>query len=158
MNIQQGIQAAVDGVDLSQSEAADVMAQIMGGEATEAQFGAFVTALRMKGETPEEIAGMASVMREVSLHVPSGIDAVDTCGTGGSGKNWFNISTAAAFVVAGTGVHVAKHGNRAMSGSTGSADVLEALGVNILLGPEGVFRCITELASGSCSLRLFIPR
>ena len=97
MNIQQGIQSAVDGVDLSQSEAADVMAQIMGGEATEAQFGSFVTALRMKGETPEEIAGMASVMRDVSLHVNSGVETVDTCGTGGDAKGWFNISTAAGF-------------------------------------------------------------
>ena len=157
MNIQEGIQAVVDGVDLSQSEAADVMGQIMGGEATEAQFGAFVTGLRMKGETAEEIAGMASVMREVSLHVPAGVDTVDTCGTGGSGKNWFNISTAAAFVVAGAGVHVAKHGNRAMSGSTGSADVLEALGVNILLGPEGVFRCITEAGIGFMFAQAFHP-
>ena len=99
------------------------MAQIMGGEATEAQFGAFVTALRIKSETPEEIAGMASVMRDVSLHVNAGVETVDTCGTGGSGKGWFNISTAAAFVVAGAGAAVAKHGNRAMSGSSGSADV-----------------------------------
>ena len=140
MNIQQGIQTAVDNIDLSQSEAADVMAQIMGGEATEAQFGSFVTALRMKGETPEEIAGMASAMRDVSLHVSAGVETVDTCGTGGDAMGWFNISTAAAFVVAGAGVHVAKHGNRAMSGTTGSADVLETLGVNILLGPEGVFQ------------------
>ena len=110
MNIQQGIQAAVDNTDLSQSEAADVMAQIMGGEATEAQFGSFVTALRMKGETPEEIAGMASAMRDVSLHVSAGVETVDTCGTGGDAMGWFNISTAAAFVVAGAGVHVAKHG------------------------------------------------
>ena len=103
MNIQQGIQSAVDNTDLSQSEAADVMAQIMGGEATEAQFGAFVTALRMKGETPEEIAGMASAMRDVSLHVSAGVDTVDTCGTGGDAMGWFNVSTAAAFVVAGAG-------------------------------------------------------
>ena len=157
MNIQQGIQAAVDGVDLTQSEAANVMAQIMGGEATEAQFGAFVTALRMKGETPDEIAGMASVMRDVSLHVSPGVDTVDTCGTGGDAMGWFNISTAASFVVAGAGVHVAKHGNRAMSGSTGSADVLEALGVNVMLGPEGVFRCIQEAGIGFMFAQAFHP-
>ena len=157
MNIQQGIQTAVDNTDLSQSEAAEVMAQIMGGEATEAQFGAFVTALRMKGETPEEIAGMASAMRDVSLHVSAGVETVDTCGTGGDAMGWFNISTAAAFVVAGAGVHVAKHGNRAMSGTTGSADVLETLGVNILLGPEGVFRCINEAGIGFMFAQAFHP-
>ncbi len=157
MNIQQGIQATVDGVDLSQQDAAAVMSQIMGGEATEAQFGAFVTALRLKGETPEEVAGMASVMRDVSLTVPAGTDTVDTCGTGGDGKGWFNISTAAAFVVAGAGVPVAKHGNRAMSGSTGSADVLEALGVNILLGPEEVWRCIDEVGIGFMFAQTFHP-
>ena len=157
MNIQQGIQTAVDNTDLSQSEAADVMAQIMGGEATEAQFGSFVTALRMKGETPEEIAGMASAMRDVSLHVSAGVETVDTCGTGGDAMGWFNISTAAAFVVAGAGVHVAKHGNRAMSGTTGSADVLETLGVNILLGPEGVFRCINEAGIGFMFAQAFHP-
>ena len=157
MNIQQGIQAAVDGVDLSQSEASDVMAQIMGGEATDAQFGAFVTALRIKGETPEEIAGMASVMRDVSLRVAPGVETVDTCGTGGSAKGWFNISTAAAFVAAGVGAHVAKHGNRAMSGSSGSADVLEALGVNILLGPDDVQRCIVDVGIGFMFAQAFHP-
>ena len=100
MKIQQAIQAAVDGVDLSQEDAADAMRSIMSGDATPAQFGAYVTALRMKGETPYEIAGMASVMREVSLHIDTDTDLVDTCGTGGSGLNWFNISTASAFVVA----------------------------------------------------------
>ncbi len=157
MNIQQGIQAAVDGVHLSQSEAADVMAQIMGGKATEAQFGAFVTALRMKGETPDEIAGMASAMRDVSLHFSPDIDTIDTCGTGGSGKDWFNISTAAAFVAAGAGVNVAKHGNRAQSGSSGSADVLEMLGVNIMLGPQGVSKCIEEVGIGFMFAQAFHP-
>ena len=109
MNIQQAIQAAVDGVDLSREEAADAMRTIMSGEATPAQFGAFVTALRMKGETPYEIAGMASVMREVSLHIETEYDMVDTCGTGGSGLNWFNISTASAFVVAGAGRTLSDH-------------------------------------------------
>ena len=157
MNIQQAIQAAVDGVDLSQQDAADAMRSIMSGDATPAQFGAFVTALRMKGETPYEIAGMASVMREVSLHVDTESDTVDTCGTGGSGLNWFNISTASAFVVAGAGVSVAKHGNRAMSGSSGSADVLETLGVNITLGPEGVKNCIAEAGIGFMFAQAFHP-
>ena len=159
MKIQQAIQAAVDGVDLSQEDAADAMRSIMSGDATPAQFGAYVTALRMKGETPYEIAGMASVMREVSLHIDTDTDTdlVDTCGTGGSGLNWFNISTASAFVVAGAGVPVAKHGNRAMSGSSGSADVLEALGVNITLGPEGVKNCITEAGIGFMFAQAFHP-
>lgn len=162
MNIQEGIQAVVDGIDLSQEDAAGVMSQIMGGEATEAQFGAFVTGLRMKGETPEEIAGMASVMRDVSLQVHlddtnNVRSLVDTCGTGGDGKGWFNISTASAFVVAGAGVPVAKHGNRAMSGSSGSADVLDALGVNIGLGPDGVKRCIENVGIGFMFAQAFHP-
>ena len=157
MNIQQAIQAAVDGVDLSQEDAADAMRSIMSGDATPAQFGAYVTALRMKGETPHEIAGMARVMREVSLHIDTETDLVDTCGTGGSGLNWFNISTASAFVVAGAGVPVAKHGNRAMSGSSGSADVLETLGVNIMLGPDGVKNCISEAGIGFMFAQAFHP-
>ena len=157
MNIQQAIQAAVDGVDLSQEDAADAMRSIMSGDATPAQFGAYVTALRMKGETPHEIAGMASVMREVSLHIDTETDLVDTCGTGGSGLNWFNISTASAFVVAGAGVPVAKHGTRAMSGSSGSADVLETLGVNIMLGPDGVKNCISEAGIGFMFAQAFHP-
>ena len=159
MKIQQAIQAAVDGVDLSQEDAADAMRSIMSGDATPAQFGAYVTALRMKGETPYEIAGMASVMREVSLHIDTDTDTdlVDTCGTGGSGLNWFNISTASAFVVAGAGVPVAKHGNRAMSGSSGSADVLEALGARIDLGPEGVQRCLDEVGFGFMFAQAFHP-
>ncbi len=158
MDIKQGIQAIVDGgADLSQDEAADVMRQIMSGEVTSAQFGSFVTALRMKGETPEEIAGMARVMREVSLHVKTDLPVIDTCGTGGDNKGWFNISTAAAFVVAGAGVPVAKHGNRAMSGSSGSADALEALGVNIALSPEGVKRCIEDVGIGFMFAQEFHP-
>ena len=157
MNIQQAIQTAVEGTDLEQAQAADAMREIMSGEATPAQFGAFVTAMRMKGETPFEIAGMASTMREVSLHIDTDVDMIDTCGTGGSGLNWFNISTASAFVVAGAGVPVAKHGNRAMSGSTGSADVLEALGVNIALGPEGVKNCFTKSGVGFMFAQAFHP-
>ncbi len=157
MNIQQGIQAVADGADLAVADAASVMRQIMAAEATPAQFGAFVTALRMKGETPEEIAGMATAMREVSLHVEPGIEVVDTCGTGGDAKGWFNISTTAAFVVAGAGVPVAKHGNRAMSGATGSADVLDELGVKIDLGPEGVARCLKETGIGFMFAQEFHP-
>ncbi len=148
MNIQQGIQAVVEGEDLSVGDAAGVMRQIMAAEATPAQFGAFVTALRMKGETPEEIAGMATAMREVSRRFDLGVPVVDTCGTGGDAKGWFNVSTAAALVVAGAGVPVAKHGNRAMTGSTGSADVLDELGVKIDLGPDGAKRCVEQ--AGIC--------
>ena len=157
MDIKQGIQAVVEGANLSQSDAADVMRQIMAGEATPAQFGAFVTALRMKGETPEEIAGMARSMREVSLHVETDLPVIDTCGTGGDNKGWFNISTAAAFVIAAAGVPVAKHGNRAMSGSSGSADALETLGVKIGLSPDSVKRCIEEVGIGFMFAQAFHP-
>ena len=146
--IQDAIQMLVDGESLSAEQAAAAMNEIMTGEATPAQVGSFLTALRIKGETVDEIAGMAQVMREKSLHVSVEGDVVDTCGTGGDGSGSFNISTTAAFVVAGAGVTVAKHGNRAMSGSTGSADVLEALGVKIELSPESVARCLNEAGFG----------
>ena len=146
--IQDAIQILVDGESLSAEQAAAAMNEIMTGEATPAQVGAFLTSLRIKGETVDEIAGMARVMREKSLHVSVEGDVVDTCGTGGDGSGSFNISTTAAFVVAGAGVTVAKHGNRAMSGSTGSADVLEALGVQIALSPESVARCLNEAGFG----------
>ena len=129
--IREAIGAVVSGQSLSMAEASTVMGEIMEGEATPAQLGAFLTALSIKGETPAEIAGMATVMREKALRVNVPGPLIDTCGTGGDGKNTFNISTAAAFVAAGAGLKVAKHGNRAASGSCGSADVLEALGVKI---------------------------
>jgi anthranilate phosphoribosyltransferase len=129
-------------------DAVTVMREVMEGEVTPAQLGSYLTALSLKGETPEEIAGFATVMREKSLRVAVDGTAIDTCGTGGDRKGTFNISTAAAFVVAGAGLTVAKHGNRAASGDCGSADVLEALGVRIELPPEAVERCLREIGIG----------
>ncbi len=155
--IREAIEQLVAGHSLTADEAAQVMTEIMQGEATPAQFGAFVTALRLKGETAEEIAGMARVMREKALHVQVEGPLVDTCGTGGDGQGTFNISTAAALVAAGGGLRIAKHGNRAMSGACGSADVLETLGVKIDLGPEGVQRCIEEAGMGFMFAQVFHP-
>ena len=155
--IQEAIESVVAGRSLSMEDAAQAMNEIMTGDATPAQFGAFVTALRLKGETPDEVAGMARVMREKSLHVEVDGPLVDTCGTGGDASGTFNISTTAGFVVAGAGVKVAKHGNRAMSGACGSADVLEELGVQIDLGPEGVKRCLDEVGFGFMFAQKFHP-
>ena len=155
--IQQAIGTVVSGQDLSAEDAAQVMEEIMTGEATPAQFGAFVTALRLKGETAEEIAGMAGVMREKALRVQSGGDLVDTCGTGGDGSHTINVSTIAAFVAVGAGLKVAKHGNRAITSACGSADVLEAAGVKIDLGPQGVERCIQEVGMGFMFAPTFHP-
>ena len=155
--IQDAIETVVSGRNLSTDQASDAMEQIMTGEATPAQFGALVTALRMKGETVDEIVGMARVMREKSLHVEVEGVVVDTAGTGGDSSGSFNISTTAALVAAGAGAKVAKHGNRAMSGSTGSADVLEALGVNIALSPGSVARCIDEVGFGFMFAQGFHP-
>ena len=155
--IQEAIESVVAGKSLSMDDAAQAMNEIMSGDATPAQFGAFVTALRLKGETPDEVAGMARVMREKSLHVEVEGPLVDTCGTGGDASGTFNISTTAGLVVAGAGVKVAKHGNRAMSGACGSADVLEALGVKIDLGPEGVKRCLDEVGFGFMFAQKFHP-
>ena len=155
--IREAIEAVVSGKSLSMDEAAQVMNEIMEGDATPAQFGAFVTALRLKGETVDEIAGMAQIMREKSLHVSAEGSLVDTCGTGGDASGTFNISTAAGFVVAGAGVKVAKHGNRAMSGACGSADVLEGLGVKIDLSPESVSRCLDEVGFGFMFAQRYHP-
>ena len=157
MNIREAIDIVVSGNDLLMDDAASVMRQIMSGEASPAQLGSLLTAFRLKGETTEEIAGMATAMREFSLRV--GVDgmAVDSVGTGGDGLNTFNISTAAAFVAAGAGLKVAKHGNRAASGTCGSADVLEELGVKIELPPEGVERCIKESGIGFMFAQAFHP-
>ena len=157
MNIKEGIQRTVEGTDLSKINASEIMREILAGKATAAQFGSFVTALRMKGETPEEIAGMVQTMREFSLHVETNVPVIDTCGTGGDSKGWFNISTATALVVAGAGIPVAKHGNRAMSGSTGSADVLELLGVNISHGPDIIKESIEKIGIGFMFAQVFHP-
>ena len=156
--IREAIEALVSGRSLEREEAAAAMREVMEGAATPAQLAALLVALRLKGETPEEIAGMAQVMREKALRVVTdGQTLVDTCGTGGDGKGTFNISTAAAFVAAACGLKVAKHGNRAASGACGSADLLEALGVNIGLGPEGVARCIQEAGIGFMFAPVFHP-
>jgi anthranilate phosphoribosyltransferase len=155
--IGEAIARLVEGESLTQDEAAAAMEDIMEGRATPAQFGAFVTALRLKGETAEEIAGMAQVMRQKALRVPTDLPVVDTCGTGGDGSGSFNVSTAAAFVVAAAGRPVAKHGNRGMSSRCGSADVLEALGVDIGLGPEDVARCIERVGIGFMFAQAYHP-
>jgi len=144
--------------DLSEAEAAAALDDIMSGDATPAQTAALLTALRLKGETVDEIVGLARTMRAKSLHVETGLDRLaDTCGTGGSGKQTFNVSTAVAFVVAGCGVPVAKHGNRAMTSKSGSADVLEALGANIDLGPDQVAQVIGEVGVGFMFAQAFHP-
>jgi anthranilate phosphoribosyltransferase len=155
--IVEAIAKLVEGQSLSQEEAAAAMEDIMEERATPAQFGAFVAALRLKGETVDEIAGMAQVMRRKALRVPTDLPVVDTCGTGGDGSGSFNVSTAAAFVVAAAGRPVAKHGNRGMSSRCGSADVLEALGANILLGPDAVARCIEQAGIGFMFAPAFHP-
>lgn len=144
MTIQEAIKVVVAGKSLSIEEATSVFSDIMSGNATDAQIAAFIVALRMKGESIEEITGAASVMREKATHVlPEITDhLLDTCGTGGDGANTFNISTAAAFVSAGAGAIVAKHGNRSVSSKCGSADVLEALGIDITIPPERVKECL----------------
>jgi len=157
MTIRDAIETVVDGGDLSADGAARAMGAIMSGDATPAQIGAFAAALRMKGETVDEIAGMARAMREKSLRVAAAGDVVDTCGTGGDSSGSFNISTTAALIAAGAGVRIAKHGNRAMSGATGSADVLEALGVKIALSPESVARCLAEVGFGFMFAQGFHP-
>ncbi|ORU94434.1 MAG: anthranilate phosphoribosyltransferase [Cycloclasticus sp. symbiont of Bathymodiolus heckerae] len=149
MDIKQALEAVINQQDLTTAQMTDVMRQIMAGEATDAQIGGFLVALRMKGEALDEIEGAAIVMRELASKVEvSGDFLVDTCGTGGDGANLFNVSTASAFVVAAAGGKVAKHGNRSISSSTGSADLLEAAGVNLSLTPEQVTQCVDGLGVG----------
>jgi anthranilate phosphoribosyltransferase len=152
------LQKVADGRDLTFEEMETAMDCIMTGRASEAQIGAFLTGLRLKGETVQEIAGAAATMRKKAVRITprqtNGNALLDTCGTGGDGSRTFNISTAAAFVAAGAGARVAKHGNRGVSSRSGSADVLEALGVDIAIEPAQVERCINEIGIGF----LFAPR
>ena len=149
--IKQAIAKIIVGIDLTRDEMVAAMNQIMSGGATDAQIGAFITALRLKGETIDEIAGAAQVMREKAAAV-NGADAgevlVDIVGTGGDSSGTFNVSTTTAFVVAGAGVPVAKHGNRSVSSHCGSADVLEALGVDLSLSPEEIGKAVREVGIG----------
>jgi anthranilate phosphoribosyltransferase len=147
--IQIALQKVVDGKNLESGEATAVMNEIMSGVATPAQIAAFLTALRLKGETVEEIAAAAQVMRDKATPVPVASEGIcDTCGTGGDKSGTFNISTTAAFVLAGAGAKVAKHGNKAQTSQSGSADVLQALGVNLELTPQQVGRCIDQVGVG----------
>lgn len=149
MDMKAALGQLVEGNSLSTQEMQEVMKIVMTGEATDAQIGALLVALRMKGETIDEITGAAQVMRDLSFKVPVELDyLVDTCGTGGDGANLFNVSTAASFVVAAAGGKVAKHGNRSVSSSTGSADVLEAAGVNLDVSAQEVARAIEEVGVG----------
>ncbi|MFS0722642.1 anthranilate phosphoribosyltransferase [Paenibacillus sp. 1P07SE] len=158
MTMQLALSRLIEGQDLTRAEAAGTMEIIMSGEATPAQIAGVVTALRMKGETIDEITGFAEVMRSRSYRVrteQSGL--LDTCGTGGSGIHKFNISTASAIIAAAAGVRVAKHGNRAMSGKAGSADVLEALGVDITLTAEQAGQCLEKIGICFMFAQLFHP-
>ena len=147
--IKKSILKLIEGRDLSRSEMGEAMREIMEGAATEAQIGAWITALRIKGETVEEITGAAEILRERCVRIRADEKStVDLCGTGGDGAGTFNISTTAAFVAAGAGVLVAKHGNRAVSSSSGSADLLKALGVNTDIPPEIVEKCLKEIGIG----------
>ena len=145
------------GRSLGRDEAAAVMRQVMSGEATPGQMGGFLMALRTKGESADEIEGLADTMLEFAAQVEPPVPAIDTCGTGGDRSGTFNISTVAAIVVAGAGVPVAKHGNRAASSQCGSADLLEALGVRIALGREGVERCLSRAGIGFLFAPVFHP-
>ncbi|MCX7105683.1 MAG: anthranilate phosphoribosyltransferase [Methylococcales bacterium] len=155
MDIQQALQKVLNNKNLTIDEMCDVMRLIMSGKTTEAQLGGFLIGLRCKGETIDEIAAAVQVMRELATKVViNGQHVIDTCGTGGDGANTFNISTTCAFVVAAAGGQVAKHGNRSVSSSCGSADLLEAAGVNLDLSVEKVTQCVNELGVGF----LFAPK
>lgn len=157
--IRSAIAAAVDGFDLTAGEASSVMRQIIAGDATDSQIASFITAMRMKGETSREIASFAEAIRETGIKVRPKVAGtlVDTCGTGGDGSGTFNISTAAAIVAAGAGVPVVKHGNRSASSRCGSADVLEALGVDIMAKPATAGRMIEDIGIGFLFARNYHP-
>jgi anthranilate phosphoribosyltransferase len=152
--IRESISRVIEREDLNETQMVGVMNEIMSGKATPAQIGSFITALRMKGETIDEISGAAMVMREKATRISTGVAVdkgeilIDTCGTGGDSSGTFNVSTTTAFVVAAAGIPVAKHGNRSISSQCGSADVLEALGVNLDLTPEQVGHCVKEVGIG----------
>jgi anthranilate phosphoribosyltransferase len=153
--IKEAIAKVVQMENLNEAEMMEVMDEVMEGQATPAQIAALITALRIKGETVAEVTGAARIMRQKATRIDARSPViVDTCGTGGDGRNTFNISTTAAFVVAAAGLTVAKHGNRAVSSGCGSADVLEALGVNISAAPEIVEECVQQIGIGF----LFAPR
>ena len=155
--IKEAINMIVSNISLSEGEMVECMREIMEGRTTDAQIGAFLTALRIKGETVEEITGAVRIMREkaTTINAPEGV--LDTCGTGGDMSHTFNISTTTALVVAASGVPVAKHGNRSVSSQSGSADVLEALGIKIDLTPEKVQKCLFETGFGFLFAPLFHP-
>lgn len=154
-SLPQAIQTSLDRQDLSYQQMREVMRQIMTGQASDAQIAGFLIALRVKGESVDEIAAAAEVMRDLATPVPvTGEHVIDTCGTGGDGANTFNISTACAFVVAAAGGKVAKHGNRSVSSRCGSADVLELAGVNLELSAKQVAQCIADIGVGF----LFAPK
>jgi len=155
--IKEAISLLVAGQSLTMKQAAEVMEEMTTGQVTPAQFGAFVTALRIKGETADEIAGLASVMRAKSVRVKTTEPVIDIVGTGGDNSQSFNISTAAAFVAAGAGIKVAKHNNRAMTSQCGSADVLEALGIKIELDAGQVKDCLEKVGIGFMFAPLFHP-
>jgi len=157
MEFQKYISSLVEGRDLSREESEEVMAMIMRGEATSTQIGSFLTALRMKGEAVEELASFARVMRQFAITISPRVKGslVDTCGTGGDAVKTFNISTLSAFVAAGAGVPVAKHGNRSVTSKSGSADLLEALGVNLDLEPREVEKVIENTGLGFMFAPLF---
>ena len=155
--IKEAIATIASGTSLTMGQATQAMGEIMDGSATPAQIAAFVTALKMKGETADEIIGLAKTMRAHALHVEIDEPVVDTCGTGGDRSGTFNISTAATFVAAATGLKVAKHGNRAASSQCGSADVLEILGVKIDLNAEQVKKCLHAVGIGFMFAQAFHP-
>ena len=155
--IKEAINLLVNNISLTEPEMALCMSDIMEGKATDSQIGAVLTALRIKGETVEEITGAARMMRKMATTIKAPEGVLDTCGTGGDMSHTFNISTTTAFVVAGAGTPVAKHGNRSVSSQSGSADVLEALGVKIDLQPDRVEKCLFETGFGFLFAPLFHP-
>ncbi len=155
--IKEAINLLVSGINLSESEMAECMKEIMEGRTTDAQIGSFLTALRIKGETVDEITGAARIMRDKAATIKAPEGVLDTCGTGGDMSHTFNISTTTALVVAAAGIPVAKHGNRAVSSHSGSADVLESLGIRIELSPDKVEKCLSDTGFGFLFAPLFHP-